>query len=194
MSSIAYPRGILSTHDAERFTAMNPCIRRLNRQLRVDFASDVRAGSEEKRKREPTRSIYEEAAANLAKDTQEKALKKRARRLNKRIRMKQQRRVWHPSSPAKKTEPEDQHLRMMHAAASLAQMSGIGHAAAAHEKLNAAEKTIGRITKAHSDALLAAKDEAIRAATAALAAKEELVRVQATLINLMQQNAGPIVV
>jgi hypothetical protein len=190
MSSIAYPRGILSTHDAERFTAMNPCIRRLNRQLRVDFASDVRAGSEEKRKREPTRSIYEEAAANLAKDTQEKALKKRARRLNKRIRMKQQRRAW----PAKKTEPEDQHLRMMHAAASLAQMSGSGHAAAAHEKLNAAEKTIGRITKAHSDALLAAKDEAIRAATAALAAKEELVRVQATLINLMQQNAGPIVV
>ena len=167
-----------------------PSIRRLDRQLRVDFATDVRVSGGGKRKREPTRSVYEEAAANMAKDTQKKkALKKQAGRAAKRIRRKQPR----PSSTKKPTmQSEDQHQRMLLAAASLAQMSRTGKSAVVvHDApVMASEKTAGFITKAHSDALLAAKDQAIRAADAALAAREELVRVQATLIAIMQRNAA----
>lgn len=171
--------------NTEEHPAPTPSIRRLNRQLRVDFATDVRV-SVGKRKREPTRSVYEEAAANMAKDTQKQALKKQARQTQKRIRRKQQR----PSSTKSTLQSEDQHQLMLHAAASLAQMSRTGKPAVAHDKPTASEKTTDFITKAHSDALLAAKDQAIRAANAALAAREELVRVQATLIAIMQQNAA----
>jgi hypothetical protein len=48
--------------------------------------------------------------------------------------------------------------------------------------------TIEAITKAHL-ATIAAKDEAIQAVNDALAAKEELVKAQAALIMVMQQNS-----
>ena len=61
----------------------SPSIRRLNKQLEVDFATDVREGCSGKRKREPTRSVYEEAAVSVERDLAEKASKKKMRRANK---------------------------------------------------------------------------------------------------------------
>ena len=57
------------------FTA-NPTLKRLNNQLRVDFAIDVH-GRDGKRKREPTRSVYEEAAVNYEKEERMRRLKKK---------------------------------------------------------------------------------------------------------------------
>jgi hypothetical protein len=163
----------------------SPSIRRLNKQLEVDFATDVREGCSGKRKREPTRSVYEEAAVSVERDLAEKASKKKMRRANKQTA---------PKTPTKKPyyaySADEQHTLMLNAATSLAQMGETRRqeTASIHDKLDAAETTINLITKEYSDALLAAKDEAIRTATAALAAKEELVRVQAALIAIMQQN------
>ena len=56
---------VMADEEATTTTAMmmiDPVLKRLNKQLHVDFAIEVRRGADEKRKRQPTRSIYEEAA------------------------------------------------------------------------------------------------------------------------------------
>jgi hypothetical protein len=84
--------------------------------------------------------------------------------------------------------------KMMNAAASLAQMSMKKECNFLHpndeiDKIYSSKTTIETIVKAHEDTL-AAKDYIIKSITAALAAKEELVRAQAMLISTMQQCAA----
>ena len=183
-------------------------IKRLNNQLRVDFAVNVHE-CEGKRKRGPTRSVYEEAAANFEKEAKERRLKKR-KTMAKREGCDIKPRVIFASNKAETRKPirfiidtppsaeisefgeeegythqytdaDHQNLLMMHAAVSLAQLSK-------QTGDNATMVTIEAITKAHL-ATIAAKDEAIQAVNDALAAKEELVKAQAALIMVMQQNS-----
>ena len=207
--------------------ATMPNLFRLHKQLHIDFAADTHGHDGEKRKREPTRSIYEEAAANFEKDAAERALRKKMRRKMKK--RQQAKRRWIAkkaiSSPKEKKQAcpngeasaeiseideesmsspapphynqEEQHSIMLHAAASLAQL-GRQNALRMEEEVAAREKSAtaeqhtmdAMLAKAHADALLAAKDDALRATTAALMAKEELVKLQATLISMMRQSHG----
>jgi len=164
-----------------------PCLRRLSNQLRVDFAAEV-YGAEGKRKREPTRSVYEEAAMEMEKDMKERALKRVAKKTGEMQKKK------YTTPIHANTEDNDAYniIKMMNAATSLAQLRvrnpndaspvNIGES----HKASITEKTIETITKAHEDTL-AAKDYIIKSITEALAAKEELIRTQSTLIAMMQQ-------
>jgi hypothetical protein len=69
-----------ATKDTAPYNHIDASLRRLSNQLRVDFAMEVH-GSGNKRKREPTRSIYEEAALNYEKDETERAI--RSKRMKK---------------------------------------------------------------------------------------------------------------
>ena len=191
-------------------TTVLTSLKRLHNQLRVDCAIEVH-GNGEKRKREPTRSIYEEATANLKKDNEKSSSKKKKMRMNKinkpvAIASKKFPHKKTPKFTKSKTEAstdfsgiedstdpyttkdeDNQRLLMMHAATSLAQLSKRVEEEATNGGSPHTEKfTIEALTKAHKDALRA-KDEAIKAATAALAAKDELLKTQAALITMMQQ-------
>jgi len=65
--------------DEERTTTttvpLDPVLRRLGKQLHVDFAMEVR-GNDGKRKRQPTRSIYEEAALEAKQKVKRPYVKK----------------------------------------------------------------------------------------------------------------------
>ena len=194
----------------------HPNLKRLSHQLRVDFAIEVQ-GSGDKRKREPTRSIYEEAAANFEKDeTRRAARRKRTKHTLVTMRKrqdasddvkskgacygyeeKQKGKDMTQVSEQSSQEEENNSLVMMHAAAaSLAQLSkragagGDGGSTANQSASSMAvameRKMLKAITKAHIETL-AAKDEAIKATAAALEAKNELVKMQATVIAMMQQ-------
>lgn len=201
-----------------------PILSRLCKQLQIDFASDTHGQDGEKRKREPTRSIYEEAAANFEKDEAERAQKKKSRKRAMKKGQHKAARRWmaKKTTPIAKAlpaahsadasaeiseidegerssfpyNPEEQHAIMLHAAASLAQLGRQNtlrmeeEVAATREKAATVKQRApmkAMLVKAHTDALLAAKDDTLRATTAALMAKEELVKLQATLIAMMQQ-------
>ena len=165
-----------------------PCLRRLSNQLRVDFAANIHS-TNAKRKREPTRTIYEEATHIMKKDEKQRALKSMMKRAGlKKNKMKSSTRV------VTENEETHNHVRMMDAAALLAQMSAgkegnVSHSNDEIDDMYLSKNSMEAIAKAHNDTL-AAKDYVIKAITAALAAKEELVRAQATLIVTMQQCAA----
>ncbi len=158
-----------------------PSLKRLSSQLRVDFAFNV-CGSGGKRKREPTRSIYEEAVADTEKGRRKHAKKMDPENKAKRVN----------STKTKKPETSSTDQLMMHAAESLAHFSRMAAKTEVVEKkitkenVSSVERSmLEALNRAHLDAL-EAKDEAIKAAIAALAAKEELVKAQAALIAMMQ--------
>ena len=157
-----------------------PSLRRLSNQLRVDFASNV-YGAEGKRRREPTRSIYEEAAASLKLDSKGRMLKRMMKAVAKdEAGVKREpgtKRMHHTVD----TEEDSQTFSaMMHAATSLAQLK-TSLQTALPEKL-----TIETITRAHNESI-SAKDEAINAISATLVAKDELIKAQAALISVLQK-------
>ena len=166
---------------------MEENLRRLNNQLRVDFAASIHS-TNTKRKREPTRTIYEEAAHCMKTDEEHRALKNLLKKTGNALK--------HDTSTQSAIEENENHsiAKMMNAAASLAQMSmkhecNLLHPNDEIDKMYSSKTTIETIVKAHEDTL-AAKDYIIKSITAALAAKEELVRAQATLIATMQQCAA----
>ena len=173
----------------ETITMQNSAsLKRLSNQLRVDFAADVH-GSGGKRKREPTRSIYEEAA----KEQIACGKKAKSSKGVKRILAMQKTKITH-YNPTEILEgddldsrDDDTHELMLRAASSLAQLSA-GYSKGTNDASNKETETasvVETIMKAHADAL-EAKDEAIRAATVALAAKEDLVKAQSAIIDMLQ--------
>ena len=147
---------------------LTPYLRRLSRQLHVDFATDVHC-AEGKRKREPTRSVYEEAAMKTFKHKKKKERAEKQRMSD---------------------DDDSNHIvKMMNAAASLTQLRiRRDMAPSVSESSLVAEKAIESINKAHEDTV-AAKDFIIKSITTALATKEELIRTQSMLISMMQQCA-----
>ncbi len=153
---------------------LTPYLRRLSKQLHVDFATDVHC-AEGKRKREPTRSVYEEAAMNLKEKNLKHMMKKKERAEKRRM-----------------SDDDSNHIvKMMNAAASLTQLrirNTTGPSVSGTDSTLVAEKAIESINKAHEDTI-AAKDFIIKSITTALATKEELIRTQSMLISMMQQCA-----
>ena len=136
-----------------------PGLKRLSKQLRVDFAINVH-GSEGKRKRQPTRSIYEEAVA-VKRGKQAKTAKPK-QQIHKKKKTKQ------IDSP---------------------EISEIDESEFTNTKPGntdgALTKIVESISSAH-EAALAAKNEIIKTMAenhaAAIAAKDELINAQAALI------------
>jgi hypothetical protein len=140
-----------------------PGLKRLSKQLKVDFATNVH-GSEGKRRREKTRTIYDEdvlpetkkpykprvVAAKPHEDTHSFTEKKPKER----------------SSPPPTTERAADPIN--------------------ERPYSFAEKALDAINDSHAQAV-AAKDETIRALTSALAMKDDLLRTQASLIALLQR-------
>ena len=147
-----------------------PCIRRLNNQLHVDFAASVYS-TDIKRKREPTRTIYEEAEHSMKTAEKQRVLKS----------LTGSKRTHNESANA--TTDDRRLIQLMDAAASLAQMSGMHSADDANHK---SKTTVETIAKVHED-ITTASNHLIKSITLALAAKEELMRAQAVLIGTMQQ-------
>ena len=162
-----------------------PGFKRLSRQLQVDFCINVH-GSEGKRRREPVRSIYEEAAMEDAKK------KKRARRANR----KAQATVSISTAPSTDNDcgdisELDQEEIMQHAEM-LANLSS-GHSSPENTVVDAHTKTktsvvfealtraMDAISQANAHALKA-KDDTIRAMEVASNALAETVRIQAALL------------
>jgi hypothetical protein len=168
-----------------------PCIRRLNNQLRVDFAADVHS-TDEKRKRKATYSIYDETAERFSTLKRHKMQKKSGK--TKFGTASSQKRA--QSSFTEEGIDDISLQKMISAAASLAELrtaSNLESSESSETRLTLTERIIENITKAHA-CTIAAKDDTIKSVTAALAAKEELVRVQAMLIAIMQQHSGTEVV
>ena len=184
---------------------LTPCLRRLSNQLHVDFAADVR-GVEGKRKREPTRSIYEEADHNMKMAAKERTLRRMMKNSvvypRKKCAAKQQQQQ--SSAEISEVEGEEDNnqeeednnqtfISMMHAAASLAELrvrSEQAHRISIpiDQQIVALETSFETMSKAHADTV-AAKDEVIRTINATLVAKEELIRTQAALIKTMMQQS-----
>jgi hypothetical protein len=161
-------------------------LKRLSNQLRVDFAADVH-GSGGKRKREPTRSIYEEAAKEQMACRKKGKLSKGVKKSSTIPRTTHNETAEISEVDDQDSYDDDTHELMLRAASSLAQLSA-GHTKGtndATEKEKEIASVVDTIMKAHADAL-AAKDEAIQAATVALAAKEELVKAQSAIIAMLQ--------
>jgi hypothetical protein len=164
-----------------------PSLRRLSNQLRVDFASNVH-GAEGKRRREPTRSIYEEAAASMKKDMKERMLKRmmKATAKDEVVVMRE--------FGTKKVHQEDANEEdnqtfsaMMHAAKSLAQLKTSLQTVGVQPEQSVTRKLmIETITNAHNETI-SAKDEIIKAISATLVVKDELIKAQAALISAMQK-------
>jgi hypothetical protein len=168
---------------------MEDNLRRLNNQLRVDFASSIHS-TNTKRKREPTRTIYEEATHCMETEEKHRALKSMTEK-----KVNTPKRKHDTLTKSDIEENENRSIaKMINAAESLAQMSMKKECKSSHsndeiDKIYSSKTTIETIVKAHEDTL-AAKDYIIKSITAALAAKEELIRAQATLISTMQQCAA----
>jgi hypothetical protein len=175
---------------AQTITTMqnSASLKRLSNQLRVDFAADVH-GSGGKRKREPTRSIYEEAAKEQMACGKKGKSSKGVKKSSTIPRTKSTHNETTAISEVgdQDSYDDDTHELMLRAASSLAQLSA-GYTNGtndANEKETEIASVVDTIMKAHADAL-AAKDEAIQAATVALAAKEELVKAQSAIIAMLQ--------
>jgi hypothetical protein len=180
------------------------CLRRLNNLLRVDFAKGLGV-TDGKRKREPTRSIYEEAEHDMKKDMAGKARKRLIKKVNsieKRKYTTKHRKQDAAASTSDSAGEEEEDpcnmATMMNAATALAKLrdgtrqSPAEHSSSAetfNHQLSFAEKTIELLTKAHENTL-EAKDYIIKSVTAALIAKEELILEQAKLIASMRQSAA----
>jgi hypothetical protein len=160
-----------------------PGFKRLSRQLQVDFCINVH-GSEGKRRREPVRSIYEEAAM-------ESATKKKRTRRTTNIRKTQPTTI----STAPSTDNDcgdiselDEDEILQHAEM-LANLSNGHHPidakpkkSAQHESIiSALTRAMDAISQAHIIALKA-KDDTIKAMETASHALAETVRVQSILI------------
>ncbi len=161
-------------------------LKRLSNQLRVDFAADVH-GSGGKRKREPTRSIYEEAAKEQMACGKKGKSSKGVKKISTILRTTHNETTEISEVDDQDSYDDDTHELMLRAASSLAQLSawytkGTNDAS---EKETEIASVVDTIMKAHAD-VLAAKDEAIQAATVALAAKEELVKAQSAIIAMLQ--------
>ena len=159
----------MASINAENLLA--PYLRRLNNQLRVDFAVDIHC-TEGKRKREPTRSVYEEAVMKTKeKTTKGKTTKRRMKK-----------------TPSTAEAEKDNMEIMMNAAASLNQLrirsTRAESPSVGAETTPIAEKT--SIMKSHEEAL-ASKDYIIKSITATLETKDELIRTQSMLISIMQK-------
>jgi hypothetical protein len=168
--------------------------------LRVDFAKGLGV-ADGKRKREPTRSIYEEAEHDMKKGMAGKARKrlvKKANSIEKRKYTTKHRKQDAAASTSDSAEEEEDPCNMatmMNAATALAKLRDGTRPPAEHSsssaetfnhQLSFAEKTIELLTKAHENTL-EAKDYIIKSVTTALIAKEELILAQATLIASMRQ-------
>ena len=163
-----------------------PGFKRLSRQLQVDFAVNVHGG-EGKRKREPVRSIYEEAAIERANK------KKRARRQYIR------KQTTPPSTDNESGDmsevDEDELLRHAEMLASLSNASGQTtpevktthmesnptRTAEASSIIDSLARAMDIVTQAHAHALQA-KEDTIRAMDAAAKALTETVNTQTALI------------
>jgi hypothetical protein len=163
-----------------------PGLKRLSNQLRVDFASNIH-GVEGKRRREPTRSIYEEAAVSLEKDMKDKMLK-RTTKATKEEAVAKREADTKKVRRADSYEEDNQTLSaMMHAAKSLAQLKTSLQTVRVQPEQSVTQKLmIETITNAHNETI-SAKDEIIKAISAALVVKDELIKAQAALISAMQK-------
>ena len=206
----AEPTALVHPPKDDATTMLIPSLRRLSNQLRVDFTSNVH-GAEGKRRREPTRSIYEEAADSLRKKKQARAFKQTMKAnkkshksdtgITKALRYDTSAEISEMEDEAYTPVGDDKHPArhekndsgtmetMMRAAASLAQLSTRAASAPSAHPATITEKMIETIAKAHNDTI-AVKDEMIRSINATLVTKDELVRTQAMLIALMQQCAA----
>ena len=158
-----------------------PGFKRLSKQLKVDFAINVH-GSEGKRKREPTRSIYEEATAadatlllDIADKKRRKTPAKKACPKTSNTKRAIKRKARSPVASPDISEIDEDEF-------GLAPLPTDPQFTAASFSL----KALDAITKAHAEAM-ASKDDTVKALTNALMAKDELIRTQAALIAMLQK-------
>ena len=166
----------------EDVTMLIPGLKRLSHQLHVDFAVNVH-GTDGKRKREPVRSIYEEAVAQGKK----RQPYQRKAQITPRKRMQQQQ----IDSPEISEIDEAEMLRHAEVLASLrrdevheprspvskhtANMAGI------IETLTKAMETVNTV----HDQAIASKDEIIRTLHTATAAKDDTIRTKDEIISAL---------
>ena len=167
------------THDNADIQLLIPGFKRLSKQLQVDFCINVH-GSEGKRRREPVRSIYEEAAM-------ESATKK------KRTRRTPVRKVHH--APPSSTDNDCGDIssldddEMLQHAETLVNLSGRQEPAEHKQKkptsssivVAALTRAMDAVSQAHAVAIKA-KDDTIKAMETASQALAETVRAQSALI------------
>jgi hypothetical protein len=153
-----------------------PGLKRLSKQLRVDFAINVHSG-EGKRKREPVRSIYKDAVietGNRKKKTMEASGKSR-RVKQERRRMDQQ---LLSSTENSGTDDDDAAELFLNESKS-------------HKKKHLISKLMESVSTAHA-AALEAKDEIIRSMVeshaASITVKDKVITAQAALIATLQAN------
>ena len=142
-----------------------PGLKRLSKQLQVDFAVNVH-GTEGKRRREQTKTYYDDQKNQ--EFFSEKQGEKKKKSSNFTVKPQVELQVVKPQEEVVNQHKELQDIKQ-------------------HKELSPqfADKALDAINKSHAEAM-AAKDKTIEALTAALVTKDELVRAQAALIAALQ--------
>ena len=136
-SATVPPRKRVMAEEATTVVVLDPVLKRLNKQLRVDFAIEVH-GNDGKRKRQPTRSIYEEAALEAEQRVKRPYVKKSMK----------------PKSSASTTDAEE--------TTSSAGISEIDEEEFCHEDRKKKQKEEGEfVSKAFHDEIVKSKDQVI---------------------------------
>ena len=166
----------------EDVTMLIPGLKRLSHQLHVDFAVNVH-GTDGKRKREPVRSIYEEAVAQGKK----RQPYQRKAQITPRKRMQQQQ----IDSPEISEIDEAEMLRHAEVLASLRRdevheprspvSKHTANRAGIIETLTKAMETVNTV----HDQAIASKDEIIRTLHTATAAKDDTIRTKDEIISAL---------
>ena len=149
-----------------------PGFKRLSRQLQVDFSVNVH-GSEGKRRREPVRSIYEEAALEANK--------------KKRVRRQQAKKTTQSTDNESSDFDEDEIMKHAELLASLSGQETPDAKVVAKPSyqtpsiLNALTRAMDIVTRAHTHTIQA-KDDTIRAMETTTKALQETIASQTALI------------